>query len=736
MHIQIYGIRHHGPGSAKRLQAALRQFTPDALVIELPQDAEPALSYIGDSGLRPPVALLLYQPKDFSRASYLPFATFSPEWLALRYANQLQIPVYGMDLPMAVQLQLDPSDDYTNSGDRRRMVHDPLGQLATLAGYSDSERWWEHTFEREIGDTRVFPAILQMIRQLRSELPDQNSLLTKRREAHMRKVLRRAVKAGHQRIAVVCGAWHGPALADYLQVPAGRDNKLLQGLPKKKIKVTWVPWSYDRIARDQGYAAGVIAPAWYELLFSNRKAVSIRWMIKAARLLRQKNADASAAQVVDAVRLAETLAAMRDQSVPGLEELEEAVEAVFAHGNAGVLAPIRRKLRVGDTIGKIPPGIPTVPLQQDFERMIKSARLSAEYQTTERVRKALDLRKASNLMASRLLHRLLLLGIPWGKLLKTPDQAEGRFAERWSLKWRADYAIRLIEAGMWGNTVQEAATQKVISQTENTTRLIEFIGVFTNALKADLPDTTPLLLEKMKVLVSQQADLNALMEALPPLINIYRYGSTQGFDSSMVEQVIRELVPRIAIGLPTATVAIQEDVAKVLFQRIVSVNQTISLLEDPLLQRDWETALLQVSRHSQAFPLLQGLSTRLVLDKNLIDVETAGLRLAFALSALQQPLDQAGWVAGFLHGSGLLFTYHPNLWPLLTNWVEGLPADYFQTVLPQLRRAFSQFSRAERRAILQLAAGNTKPATFGVETTLNPEYIGLLRTAMQRLLGN
>ena len=32
------------------------------------------------------------------------------------------------------------------------------------------------------------------------------------REAYMRQCIREAIKAGHQRIAVVCGAWHVPAL--------------------------------------------------------------------------------------------------------------------------------------------------------------------------------------------------------------------------------------------------------------------------------------------------------------------------------------------------------------------------------------------------------------------------------------------------------------------------------------------------------------------------------------------
>ena len=34
----IFGIRHHGPGSARSLRAALEQLRPDAILVEGPPD--------------------------------------------------------------------------------------------------------------------------------------------------------------------------------------------------------------------------------------------------------------------------------------------------------------------------------------------------------------------------------------------------------------------------------------------------------------------------------------------------------------------------------------------------------------------------------------------------------------------------------------------------------------------------------------------------------------------------
>ena len=91
---------------------------------------------------------------------------------------------------------------------------------------------------------------------------------TLRREAHMRQVLRATVKAGAQKIAVVCGAMHAPALSGRLG-PAAPDARLLKGMPKIKSSLTWVPWTHSRWSSASGYGAGVTSPGWYHHLFTH-----------------------------------------------------------------------------------------------------------------------------------------------------------------------------------------------------------------------------------------------------------------------------------------------------------------------------------------------------------------------------------------------------------------------------------------------------------------------------------
>src|SRR5262245_40717789 len=81
------------------------------------------------------------------------------------------------------------------------------------------------------------------------------------REAHMRIEIARAAKESAGPVAVVCGAWHVPALAERRSQAA--DRALLKGRPKTKTKATWAPWTATRLARASGYGAGVVAPDWF-----------------------------------------------------------------------------------------------------------------------------------------------------------------------------------------------------------------------------------------------------------------------------------------------------------------------------------------------------------------------------------------------------------------------------------------------------------------------------------------
>ena len=740
--IHLFGIRHHGSGSSKRLLKAFEQLQPDCILIEAPLDAEDALLHAAHPDIVPPVALLLYNPKDFNEASYYPFARFSPEWQAMQYGLKHAIPVRFMDLPISIQhsIRAERKQQFQFKDldkDSQRALKDPLGFIAELAGYTDSERWWEVSFEQETESIAVFDAILEMMQTLRSELKRTEQKETLLREAHMRKIMRKAIKEGFQRIAVVCGAWHAPVLNDLARFKVSADNAILKGLKKKKIKATWIPWSYDRLAFSSGYMAGVVSPAWYEILFEHTADANIHWMTRVARLFRAADWDASVAHSLEAVRLAQTLASLRNRSIAGIEELEEAAISIFCQGDESQLQLIRERLVIGDVIGKVPSQIQSIPLQKDLENCIKAARLRKEWETTEVTDKKLDLRKPANLNASLLLHRLNLLDIDWGNLLENSEHATGSFSENWRLKWKPDFSIHIIEAGMWGNTIAEAASNSTQHKARKTEDLPSLTLLVEQALKADLATAIPSLVKQLEELSVLTKDVLHLMSTLPALVRIIRYGNTRRTDVRAVEQLVQEITPRICIGLPGLALNIDESVARDIFKQLLQVNNTIALLQEEDFEQAWVQALKQVATHLQSNPLLQGACLRLLFEKEALNLSTVADEMAYALSNADFVLGIALWLEGFLHGSVLLLLHNRDLWTLLDEWIQVLDPELFNEVLPVLRRTFSQFSIPEREQLLTLVKRGPQlnQQVTAVDTAFNAERVAQINPIFAQFLG-
>ncbi len=689
MSIHLFGIRHHGPGSARNLCTALELLRPDSILIEGPPDAESVLPLFVHEAMIPPVALLIYAPDDPKKAVFYPFAEFSPEWQAARYGLQNNIPVRFMDLPQTHQFALESGESEIQNP-TSEIPLDPLSTLSNAAGSNDVEGWWEQIIEQRRNNSDVFTAIAEAMTALRENHsnPKEREAL---REAFMRQTIRTAQKEGFEKIAVVCGAWHVPALEN---MPAAKeDAALLKGLPKVKVAATWIPWTNGRLSYESGYGAGITSPGWYSHLWDEPKQTEIRWLTKVARLLRDEDLDASSASIIEAVRLAETLAAMRGKHRPGLLELNEATQTVLCFGNDVPLRLIREKLIVGEVLGQVPEETPSVPLQQDLQREQKRLRFPAEA-TQKTV--DLDLRKENDLARSQLLHRLSLLGIAWGGL-HHGNSGKGTFHELWQIQWQPEFSVALIEAGVWGNTVLAAATNFVKDKANKAENLAVLTRLVDHTLLADLPEAVAHLMTRIQSEAAVASDIAHLLEALPPLANVMRYGNVRQTDTAVVGKVLDGLIARICVGLPNACASLNDDAAATMYEQMVKVNGAISLLQNQEHSMLWQSTLEAMSGQQTLHGLIAGRCCRLLFEAQIFSAEETARRLSFALSTANDPAQAAAWADGFLRGSGLLLLHDEALWQVIDEWVVSLSGETFIQLLPLLRRTFSTFAAPERR---------------------------------------
>ncbi|MEV0030812.1 DUF5682 family protein [Nocardia sp. NPDC050793] len=739
---RVFGIRHHGSGSARSLRLALEDFRPDTILIEGPADADPLTGFVTAEGMTPPVALLAYVPDQPARAAFWPYALFSPEWQALRYAAEHEVPVRFCDLPGSVVLaaEAEPGDTV-----------DPLAHLASAAGYDDAERWWDAVVESST-DIDVFDALTEAMAALREtpiadgghrppglappdeQLPDSETLgpedefgsadtpptvrrrrpsptaidaHTLRREAYMRQTMRKALKGGSRRLAVVCGAWHAPALAGKLG-PAAPDARLLKGMPKVKATVTWVPYTHSRLASSSGYGAGVDSPGWYHHLFTAADQPIARWLTKVAGVLRAHDLPVSSAHVIEAVRLAETLAALRQRPLAGLSEVTEAVRSVMCGGDETMVHVVTTELVVGEALGAVPENAPTVPLDADLRARVRRLRMKLE-PTARTV--DLDLRKERELERSRLLHRLRLLGIEWGAPTTGEVRSTGTFRETWTLRWRPEFAVAVIEASRWGTTLRTAAEAKILDTAQRHDRTLgDLAGALELALLADLGGATGGLIARLESVAALDHDVTHLLAALPGLIRTLRYGDVRGTDTKSLAHVADGLLVRIAAGLPGAVTGLDADAAGELRTQLDAAHLAIHTRDDAWATETWLAALGKLADREDVHGALVGRAVRLLSDAGIIDDADSGRRLSAALSVGATPASKAAWIDGFLGGRGLLLVHDRELLRRIDDWLRGLDDDQFLETLPVLRRTFGAFESGERRAIGR-AVGDTARTT-------------------------
>ncbi|CAL9549975.1 DUF5682 family protein [Streptomyces sp. enrichment culture] len=773
----LLGVRHHGPGSARAVRAALEAARPGVVLIEGPPEADALIPLAADEEMRPPVALLAHAVDEPGRSAFWPLAEFSPEWVALRWALEHGVPARFIDLPATHTLawgqredeegargespldgdpaqpadgdhapgtaparepELEPEPEPQPQPDGADEVRiDPLGVLADAAGYDDPERWWEDVVEHRgagQGDALApFTALEEAMAALRETYGSGGHDRDLVREAYMRLQLRSAQREFEDGVAVVCGAWHVPALRQKTTVAA--DKALLKGLPKVKTDMTWVPWTHRRLSRVSGYGAGIDSPGWYGHLFSAPDRPVERWMTKVAGLLRAEDRIVSSAHVIEAVRLAETLAAMRGRPLPGLSESTDAVRAVMCEGSDVPLALVHDRLVVGDVLGEVPSTAPAVPLQRDLTRLQRRLRLKPEALEREL---ELDLRKENDAARSRLLHRLRLLGIAWGEPAASRGST-GTFRETWRLRWEPELSVRVAEAGVWGTTVLSAATAKAEADAVTAEGLADVTALAERCLLAELPDALPTVMRILADRAALDSDVGHLAQALPALVRSLRYGDVRGTDTGALGEVAAGLAERVFVGLPPACAALDTDAAEEMRRHVDAVHGAVGLLGDAPagghghLRARWQSVLRVLSGRDTVPGVIRGRAVRLLLDDGELAQDEAARLMGLVLSPGTPPADAAAWIEGFVgggSGGGMLLVHDERLLGLVDAWLTGVPAEAFTDVLPLLRRTFSAYEPGVRRTLGELVRRG--PAAPGAATAAGaaiPGFAAELDTA-------
>ncbi|RNJ64139.1 MAG: hypothetical protein EDM03_07320 [Porphyrobacter sp. IPPAS B-1204] len=370
-------VRHHSPACAAHLERLIAHVQPAAVLVEGPCDFDPLIAALCDARTRPPVAIVSLREASEAKgtrrvASYFPFCTHSPEFVALHAAHASGVPARFIDLPSTARAM---SGDGEQQPDRSLLgsehgftVGDYVTALARELGCRDGNEVWDQLFETRLADAGWEGFFLDVARYCAcirgaTDPADMAQDGTLERETQMRRIITEVRAAVTGPIIAVVGGFHAeavfaadPAKAKAAKAGAGRSYLIRYGMRQ-----------LDAL---RGYGAGLPLPGYYERLWRLRESGAAGLATDlvtgfAAHLRSGKGETPSFPVIANAIEQAQRLATLRGRPFPTRDDVIDAIRSSFIKDEIPVeQVPLLNELRswlTGTAMGEVPPGTGSPP---------------------------------------------------------------------------------------------------------------------------------------------------------------------------------------------------------------------------------------------------------------------------------------------------------------------------------------------------------------------------------------
>ena len=717
--VHVFGVRHLSPSAAWHLRQFLTDIRPSCVLIEGPVDGTGLIDALVDPHCQPPVALLAYtQDVPIDTLSY-PFAIYSPEYQALKWAMTHGREARFIDLPSGVFLGLRRIRERGGAEGLPSFVFDSeLGsrfyeEFAQAAGEPSFEAYWQRNFERDFGSATLYQAAVHAFgRELRLLYADgdrqSGSVI---REAFMRREIDKAIYDGHaaDKIVVVVGAYHTPSLLD----GACLSEDVFERLPQVFARMSLIPYSYHRISKESEDGALSRAPAFSEALWSawdkgQLDEFPMHYLSQLARLQREAGTYRSTADVIDAVHLAYALAELHRGTTPSFHDLMDAATTCLAEGHKESIADVLVRLNIGTIMGKVPSSVHQTSLQDDFDLRLGRLKLEKYRHPVARTL-GLDLRDGErvrsrteggvlDLMRSRFFHQLAVLGVTFARAVPLSKEAPP-YVEQWTVQWDTDVEAELVEAVLHGETISLAAAAVLRARLDAKETVACAVEVTLLAAHAGLPEVLRRGLQSVQARATDVLDLIPIADAVAALVEVVQHGDVRRMDVLPLKPLIAELFLQGSLSLGPAAVC-HRDGAQKLLQAMSKLERVASEYGEVEIDA-WNAALVELSNADKVNPLLSGFACALLLERNLMDESMLTMEVGRRLSPGIEVDFGAGWFEGLVLRNRDVLLNRLALWRELSNYVRTLDDIAFRRALVFLRRALSVFSRDEKRRVVE-----------------------------------
>ncbi len=521
---------------------------------------------------------------------------------------------------------------------------------------------------------------------------------------------------------VVTGAYHTAGLRNG---QPGLSDQEIKKLPSVDVQKTLMPYSYYRLSSRSGYGAGNKAPAYYGLLWQAFQAgeadyAARSYLSRLAAWQRGHGNMVSSAEVIEAVRLAFSLAGLHGYQIPALRDLRDAAVTCMGHGNFGEIAQAVADTEIGTAIGSLPQGISRTSIQNDFYHQLDSLNLR-RYCTVTAEDLHLDLREKLTVKSEKsafldrersfFLHRLRALGVSFVNWQKV-QQEKATWAEHWVLRWTPEAEIEIVEAQLKGDTILQAASFQMKEAVEQGESIASVAKVIEESFLCGMPETVSYATAALQKIAVEAAAVEEIAATVHSLSLVIQYGNIRKIPSEALAPVLGQLFLRACLLLPGSCVC-DDNASRAIIEGVGLLNEA-ALHHDFLPEERWLQVLEEIADRDDLNTKVSGYAAAILLERGKMSNEELELKVGRRLSK-GIPADLgAGWFEGLSMKNRYALITRMGLWESLDHYLDTLDDEEFKRALLFLRRAFADFTAREKSDIAE---------NLGELWQLNPQQV-------------
>ncbi|QZY56178.1 DUF5682 family protein [Crassaminicella profunda] len=723
--IIYFPVRHHSPACSYHLKKTIEKYKPQIILIEGPSNANHLIPSLTHEDSQTPLSIyytysddkgLLGEKKD-KYMCYYPFLDYSPEYVAMKIGWNLNIPTVFIDFPYEEILINSKEGEGIREKFKKKSYHDDylimrskfIKELCKKQNCRDFNELWEKLYEirglhistEEFVKNMLAYCYLSRV-DYREEILEREGCIA--REKYMNMQIQKYANE-YEKILVITGGFHTFGL---VELQKRKVEIKIQDIKKENVGAYAMAYSFEECNRLNGYASGMIYPAFYQRIWENicknkeepYEDGVITFISQCGRELRKKEEGISTADSIEAFNMAKGLAVLRDKISCGVYELLDGVTSVMVKGEMSVsnnfpLASLN-KLMTGERIGKLSEQAEFPPIVLDFRKKCKKLRLNIH--TSVKQEKILDIHKTkSHREQSKFFHMMNFLETNFCVKTKGPDYLVNKdtnlIREKWNYRWKSQVESKLIEHSVYGGSLKEAVSEILLKKVKDLGEHgKEATLMMIHAAIMGIEEVFEYMLLELETILQRDGSFYSLTEACRNLNFLYKQKYLMDLSSTEKIEILLKKAYEKSSSFISTLYNIQKDDENNTIQMLKELYQ---LSMDHRLHLNNEIYIDQLKTligKKDVNPALEGAGVGILIGMNQLR-EDEGTKRAkgYLYGSGEKFFESAAFLKGLFSTARDLILGSGSLINGIDHMLKKIEHEDFLKILPEMRLAFSFF---------------------------------------------